>query len=167
MKVNILITTIIAMQLVGCSSFAGKKESRKMVITKQSKVAHFNSTSPVFTGSVAVKMLFTEQGTSKLTGADVTFSKKARSAWHTHPKGQLLVVTKGSGLVQQWGENARKLKAGDVVWTPAGVKHWHGAGVKHELTHTALQEKDNNGKNVNWLEKVSDEQYEKAVSEVK
>ncbi len=125
-------------------------------------VTHFDDSSPIFSGKVEVQMLFSEHAPSSLTGAKVKFSPKARSAWHTHPKGQTLVVTEGEGFVQQWGQSARKLKKGQVVWTPPGVKHWHGACKDKSLTHTALQEKLD-GKNVVWLEKVSDEEFEKVV----
>jgi quercetin dioxygenase-like cupin family protein len=88
----------------------------------------------------------------------VTFEPGARSAWHTHPLGQTLVVTSGFGLVQQWGAPVQEIRPGDVVWIPPRVKHWHGAAPTNAMTHTAIQE-HLDGKVVEWMEKVSDEQY--------
>ena len=88
----------------------------------------------------------------------VSFEPGARSAWHTHPRGQLLIVTDGTGFVQEWGQPAREIQRGDVIWTPPGVKHWHGAARTTGLIHTAIQE-TMDGKNVEWLEAVTDEDY--------
>lgn len=164
---NFKFLLIFGLLTLSCASSQTSSSTKLMNISKQSPIAKFDDSSPVFSGNVAVKMLFKEQDTSHLTGAIVTFNKNARSAWHTHPKGQLLVVTKGAGLVQQWGEKARVIKEGDVVWTPAGVKHWHGADSRHSITHWALQEKNSEGKNVVWMEKVSPKQYKEAVHSVK
>lgn len=84
--------------------------------------------------------------------------QKGRSNWHTHPRGQLLVVTDGAGLIQEWGKPVQAITRGDVIWTPPGVKHWHGAAPGRGLTHIATQEAVD-GKAVEWLEKVTDEQY--------
>ena len=115
-----------------------------------------------FTGKVRVTMLVQGEEPSCMTCASVTFDPSARSAWHTHPKGQLLIVTDGTGFVQEWGKPVQRIKKGDVIWTPPGVKHWHGAGPEGNLTHTAIQE-TLNGKAVDWLEKVSNEQYRSAT----
>jgi len=114
-----------------------------------------------FTGSVRVTPLVTGEEPSCLSCGSVAFQAGARSAWHTHPKGQLLVVTEGAGLIQEWGQPLRRIQKGDVIWTPAGVKHWHGASPSATMTHTAIQE-SLNGKNVEWLEKVTDEEYKAA-----
>jgi 4-carboxymuconolactone decarboxylase len=111
-----------------------------------------------FTGTVRVEPLFAPTGSSRASGASVTFTAGARSAWHSHPLGQTLIVTSGIGRVQQWGGPVREIRAGDVVWTPAGVKHWHGAAPTTAMTHTAIQEWFD-GRNVDWLEKVTDAQY--------
>jgi quercetin dioxygenase-like cupin family protein len=111
-----------------------------------------------FTGSVKVTPIVQGEEPSCLACASVAFQSGARSAWHTHPKGQLLIVTEGSGLIQQWGEPVRRIQKGDVIWTPPGVKHWHGAGPSSAMTHTAIQE-SLNGKVVDWMEKVTDEEY--------
>jgi quercetin dioxygenase-like cupin family protein len=111
-----------------------------------------------FTGNVAVTMLTQGEEPSCLTCASVKFDPSARSAWHTHPKGQLLVVTEGIGLIQEWGKPIRRIQKGDVIWTPPGVKHWHGASTGTSMTHTAIQE-SLDGKTVEWMEQVSEEQY--------
>lgn len=111
-----------------------------------------------FTGLVFVEILFAATAQTHATGGQVTFTPGARSAWHTHPAGQTLIVTAGSGWVQEWGGTRREIKAGDVVWTPPGVKHWHGAAPESTMTHIAIQESVG-GKNVEWLEQVSEEQY--------
>ena len=93
-----------------------------------------------------------------MSGGHVTFEPGARSAWHTHPVGQTLVITSGLGWVQQWGGPKQEVRAGDVVWFAPGIKHWHGASASTAMTHIAIQEAVD-GKNVDWLEQVSDEQY--------
>lgn len=114
-----------------------------------------------FTGNVMITPLVKGEDPSCLTCACVMFDPSARSAWHTHPKGQLLIVTDGLGLIQEWGQPVQAIKKGDIIWTPPEVKHWHGATPDSKLTHIAIQEMLN-GINVNWLEKVSDEQYSSA-----
>jgi quercetin dioxygenase-like cupin family protein len=111
-----------------------------------------------FTGSVRVDPLFGAHPPSGTSGAYVTFEPGARSDWHTHPAGQVLVVSAGVGRVQQAGGPVQEIRPGDVIWTPPGVKHWHGAAPSTPVTHMAIQESVG-GKNVEWLEKVSDEQY--------
>lgn len=111
-----------------------------------------------FTGSVKVDYLFTAEEPKRASGAYVTFSPGARTAWHTHPLGQTLIVTAGVGRVQRRGEAIEEIRPGDVVRIPPGVKHWHGAAPNNAVTHLAVQEQKD-GKTVAWLEKVSDEQY--------
>jgi quercetin dioxygenase-like cupin family protein len=104
--------------------------------------------------------LGTREHTAPFSGAYVTFEPGARSAWHTHPAGQHLIVTSGVGWTQEWGGPVTETRTGDVVWCPPGVKHWHGAKPTTAMTHVALTGTAG-GKNVDWLEKVSDEQYRK------
>jgi quercetin dioxygenase-like cupin family protein len=111
-----------------------------------------------FTGQALIDPLFEAPDPARARGASVTFEPGARSAWHTHPLGQTLIVTAGTGWVQQEGGEKQEIKPGDVIWTPPGVKHWHGATATDRLTHIAIQE-SLDGKNVEWMEKVSDEQY--------
>jgi quercetin dioxygenase-like cupin family protein len=113
-----------------------------------------------FTGTARIDPLFDANEPSRANGASVTFEPGARTAWHTHPLGQTLIVTAGAGRVARWGEQAQEIRAGDVVWIPPGQKHWHGASRTTALTHIAIQEHIG-GKNVEWLEHVTDEQYGK------
>ena len=111
-----------------------------------------------FTGTVRVDPLFQAPEPARAGGASVTFEPGARTAWHTHPLGQTLLITAGLGWVQREGGPIEEVRPGDVVWFPPGLKHWHGATPTTPLTHVAIQEAFE-GRNVDWLEKVSDEQY--------
>jgi quercetin dioxygenase-like cupin family protein len=111
-----------------------------------------------FTGSVRIDSLFTPNEARRAAAASVTFEPGARTAWHTHPLGQTLIVTAGCGLVQREGGSVEKIYPGDVVWFDANEKHWHGATPTNGMTHIAIQE-NLNGKVVEWMEKVTDEQY--------
>ena len=111
-----------------------------------------------FTGTVRIDPLFQAPDPARVAGVSVTFEPGARTAWHTHPLGQTLIVTSGSGRAQRWGGPIEEIRPGDVVWFAPGEKHWHGAGPTTPMTHTAIQERLD-GKAVEWLEKVSDEQY--------
>jgi quercetin dioxygenase-like cupin family protein len=111
-----------------------------------------------FTGLVRVDPLFEAADPARARGASVTFEPGARTAWHGHPLGQELIVTSGIGRVQKWGGPIEEIRPGDVVWFEPGEKHWHGASPTVAMTHIAIQEALN-GKVVDWVEKVSDEQY--------
>ena len=111
-----------------------------------------------FTGSVRVDPLFEAADPARARGASVTFEPGARTAWHTHPLGQTLIVTAGLGLIQRWGSPVEEIRPGDVVWILPGEKHWHGASPTVAMTHIAIQEALD-GKVGDWLEKVSDDQY--------
>lgn len=114
-----------------------------------------------FTGQVRVDMLFQPQEPARASGASVTFEPGARTAWHTHPRGQTLLVTAGCGLICRWGGEVQIIRPGDVVWIPAGLKHWHGATTSTAMTHIAIQEQEN-GVAAHWAEPVSDSQYQQA-----
>lgn len=111
-----------------------------------------------FTGNVRVQMVWPASEGITASGGMVSFDAGARSAWHTHPAGQRLVVMSGVGLTQEWGKPVQEIRPGDVVWCPPGVKHWHGASPTAAMSHLAVTGAVD-GKNVNWMEKVSDEQY--------
>ena len=111
-----------------------------------------------FTGTVRIDPLFAAEAATRAAGNAVTFEPGARTAWHTHPLGQALIVTTGSGLVQRWGGPIEAIRPGDVVWFEPGEKHWHGAAASTAMTHIAIQEALD-GKAVEWMEHVSDEQY--------
>ena len=132
----------------------------KEAITITPRAARPSTKGPAenFTGSVLVEPLFAATAHTRGTAASVTFSACARSAWHSHPAGQTLIVTSGRGWVQEWGGPKQEIKVGDVIWTPPGVKHWHGATAADDMTHIAIQEQVQ-GKVVDWMEHVSDEQY--------
>lgn len=111
-----------------------------------------------FTGAVRIVPLFESPAPARVAGASVTFEPGARTAWHTHPLGQTLIVTSGCGWAQRWGGPVEQIRPGDVVWFPPGEKHWHGATATSAMTHIAIHEKLD-GKSVDWLEQVTDEQY--------
>ena len=112
-----------------------------------------------FTGTVRIDPLFQANAPARAVGASVTFEPGARTAWHTHPLGQTLIVTAGFGRAQSEGGPIEEIRPGDVVWFPPNMKHWHGAGPTTAMTHIAIQEALD-GKVVEWLEKVNDEQYQ-------
>jgi quercetin dioxygenase-like cupin family protein len=112
-----------------------------------------------FTGTVRIDPLFQANAPARAIAASVTFEPGARTAWHTHPLGQTLIVTTGCGRAQQWGGPIEEIRPGDVVWFAPGEKHWHGAAPTTAMTHIAIQEQLD-GKAVDWMEKVSDEQYQ-------
>ena len=114
-----------------------------------------------FTGTVRIDPLFNPPEPARAFGAAVTFEPGARTAWHAHPLGQTLIVTAGSGRVQRWAGPVEEIRPGDVVWIPPGVKHWHGAAPTTAMTHIAIQEQVG-GTAAEWMEKVSDEQYDAA-----
>ena len=111
-----------------------------------------------FTGSVRIDSLFQANDPARAAGASVTFEPGARTAWHIHPLGQTLIVMTGCGLAQRWDGPVEEIRPGDIIWFPPGEKHWHGATSTVSMTHIAIQEQLN-GKTVDWMEKVSDEQY--------
>ena len=114
--------------------------------------------SDYFTGRVRQDPIIEAPAPARLRAVTVTFEPGARTAWHTHPLGQTLIVTSGRGWVQVWGGRVEEVHPGDVVWFPPGEKHWHGATPTTAMTHIAIQERLD-GKTVDWMEKVSDEQY--------
>ena len=129
-----------------------------MDITRNGKRPSSKGPADFFTGQVRVDPLFSAHDPARANGASVTFEPGARSAWHSHPLGQTLIVTAGSGWIQAWGQKVQEIGPGDVIWTPPGEKHWHGAKAATSLTHIAIQEALN-GRVVDWMEKVGDDQY--------
>jgi quercetin dioxygenase-like cupin family protein len=116
-----------------------------------------------FTGNVRIESLFEPKEPARALGAGVTFEPGARTAWHTHPLGQILIVTAGSGRAQRWGGPIEEIRPGDVVWFSPGEKHWHGAAPTMAMTHIAIVEQLD-GKSADWMEKVSDEQYGNCIT---
>ncbi len=117
-----------------------------------------------FTGTVRIDSLLQPNPPARVAGASVTFEPGARTAWHTHPLGQTLIITAGLGWAQRAGGPLEEIRPGDVVWFPPGEKHWHGASPTTAMTHIAIQEQLD-GKAVDWLEKVSDEQYQASLKQ--
>ena len=130
-----------------------------MEITRSGSQPSGKGPSDYFTGTVRVDKLFEAPDPARVVGASVTFEPGARTAWHTHPLGQTLFVTSGFGRAQRFGGPVEEIRPGDVIWFAPGEKHWHGASPTTAMTHIAIQEKLN-GKTVDWMEQVSDEQYQ-------
>ena len=112
-----------------------------------------------FTGAVRIDGPFQASAPARVSGASVTFEPGARTAWHTHPLGQTLIVTAGLGRAQRWEGPVEEIRPGDVIWFPPGEKHWHGAAATTAMTHIAIVEQLN-GKSADWMEKVNDDQYQ-------
>ena len=127
-------------------------------ITRAGAQASTAGPADFFTGRVRVDPVWPASEGIPASGGLVTFEPGARSAWHTHPAGQRLVVMSGVGLTQEWGKPVQAIRPGDVVWCPPGVKHWHGAAPTTAMTHLAVTG-NVDGRNVTWMEKVNDEQY--------
>lgn len=138
---------------------AAPPNSPAITITRSGSLPATTGSQKYFTGPVSVKMLAQPQPPSHVSAGVVTFAPGARTAWHTHPLGQILIVTAGTGWVQQWGGPREEIREGDVVWIPPGVKHWHGATATTAMTHVAIIESQD-GKSVEWMEKVTDAQYD-------
>ncbi len=127
-------------------------------ISRHGEQAQVTGPAQWFTGQVTIDPLFPAGDGVNVSAAYVNFAAGARSAWHTHPAGQRLVVTSGVGLTQEWGKPVQEIHPGDVITCPAGVKHWHGAAPGSAMTHLAITA-SKDGKNVDWLEHVTDDQY--------
>jgi quercetin dioxygenase-like cupin family protein len=156
-----LLSTCAALLPLAITPIVGiaQTDSTRITITPTSSQKVVADAPDRFTGSVRVQSLFDAKEPARSSGGQVTFQPGARSAWHTHPLGQILIVTDGNGWVRQWGGSVQVIRKGDVVWIPAGVKHWHGATPTTTMTHIAFQEQLN-GTAVNWLKKVTGEQYQ-------
>jgi quercetin dioxygenase-like cupin family protein len=148
----------IAIALSVAGAALAQSDTAPLKITRNGSQAAVRGPSENFTGAVRVDMRFAGEAPARVSGGQVTFDPGARTAWHTHPLGQMLIVTSGVGLVQRWGEPAQEIRPGDVVWIPPAVKHWHGAAPGSAMSHIAIAEALD-GKTVDWLEKVTDAQY--------
>ena len=153
-----LIATVLALALVPSPAAAPTPGGSTVNITRAGSQPSQKGPADWFTGTVRIDPLFTAPAPARAAGATVTFEPGARTAWHTHPLGQTLVVLSGLGLVQREGGPLEEIRPGDVVSIPPGVKHWHGASAKTAMTHIAIQEAVD-GKAVEWLEHVTDAQY--------
>ena len=151
---NRLIGTAVALVLLGTAPAAAEST----VISPNGSRSAAKGAAANFMGDVIVAPLYGANDHTSSTGGHATFSPGARSAWHTHPAGQTLIVTSGTGWVQEEGGERREIKPGDVIWTPPGVKHWHGATATNAMSHIAITNMAG-GKNVDWMEQVTGEQY--------
>ena len=129
-----------------------------MNITRSGSQPSGKGSSDYFTGPVRTDSLFKAPHPARVVCLSVTFEPSARTAWHTHPLGQTIIVTSGCGLAQCWGGLVQEIRPGDVVWFPPGEKHWHGATPNTAMTHIAIQE-ELDGRTTDWLEHVTDEEY--------
>jgi len=154
------VTAVLMMVILqaSASTWTQSPQTQTLVITRGGSRPVEPGPEPNFTGSVRVERLFEAVDPSHASGGFVTFEPGARTAWHVHPGGQILIVTAGTGRVQLWGLPMQEIRVGDVVTIPAGVKHWHGASPQAPMTHLGITEA-RDGKAVEWMEKVSDEQY--------
>lgn len=134
------------------------KDQETIRITRSGSQPSRQGPAENFSGSVRLAPLFQAIAPARTSGSLVTFDPGARTAWHTHPLGQVLIVTAGVGRVQRWGDPIQEIREGDVVWIPPGQKHWHGAAPQSSMAHIAISE-SLDGKSVEWMEKVSDAQY--------
>lgn len=135
-----------------------REGDNKMEIKRSGSQPSGKGPAEYFTGTVRVDPLFNAPDPARVLGALVTFEPGARTAWHSHPLGQTLIVTAGSGLVQRWGGPIEEIRPGDVVWIASGEKHWHGAAPTTAMSHIAIVEHVD-GKSADWMENVSDDQY--------
>lgn len=136
----------------------GGEEQQAIRVSKAGCAASAAGPADYFTGKVRIDAPFQANAPARVGGATVTFEPGARTAWHTHPLGQTLIVTAGAGRVQEWGKPAQQIRPGDIVWIPPGVKHWHGANATVAMSHIAIAEAQD-GSPVTWLEQVSEAQY--------
>jgi quercetin dioxygenase-like cupin family protein len=141
------------------AAFAAEPPAAKVKVTRIGSQPSGVGPAKNFTGAVRVDSLFQAAPPGRAGGGIVSFEPGARTAWHAHPLGQTLIVTSGVGRVQQWGRPAEEIRPGDIVWIPPDVKHWHGASRTVGMTHVAIAE-SLDGKSTDWMEKVSDEQYQ-------
>lgn len=158
-------TTLSLSVMMSCMAPAAYAEaensmSEKIKITRNGSTPSQQGSESYFTGNVRIDAPFSGTESARVGGATVTFEPGARTAWHTHPLGQTLIVTHGRGWLQEEGGEIRDMSVGDIVWIPEGVKHWHGATPENAMTHIAIAE-SLNGSPVEWLEKVTDAQYQK------
>jgi quercetin dioxygenase-like cupin family protein len=155
-----IVGTLIIRTSLAAEHLRGRSASMQdtIQVTRNGSRASQRGPAEYFAGAARIDPLFEPNDVANAGAAYVTFEPGARTAWHAHPRGQRLVVTAGVGRVQRWQGPMDEIRPGDVVWIPAGVKHWHGASPTTAMTHVAIQEALN-GSVVTWLEKVSDAQY--------
>ncbi len=157
-QTNGMLAVMTAASLILAGSVASAQSDQSVRVTRSGSEPSTTGAAENFTGSVRVDDRFKGSGDARISGATVTFEPGARTAWHTHPLGQTLIVTHGVGRVQHKDGPVQEIRQGDTVWIPPGVKHWHGASATVGMSHIAFSEALD-GKTVEWMEQVSDEQY--------
>ena len=162
MKIFAAVGMVLVMFVSGAQSQTPKDQGTITILRSGSQSSRLGAAEN-FTGSVRADPLFQANAPARATGSLVTFAPGARTAWHTHSLGQILIVTAGTGRVQRWGDPVEEIRQGDVVWIPHGQKHWHGAAPNTSMAHIAIVE-ELDGKTVDWMEKVSDAQYAAPVA---
>ena len=163
MRARIMHTSVIslaALLICGATTMAAEAQTKTegITITRAGEQASVSGSPNTFAGRVRIDQMFAAQPPAHLGGALVSFEPGARTAWHTHPLGQTLIVTTGVGWVQEWGKPIREIRPGDVIWIPPNIKHWHGASSTAGMSHLAIAE-NLDGRSVTWMEQVSEEQY--------
>lgn len=155
---NFIAASAVVISLLGSVAYAETERKMNIKISQSGSQPSNVGPESYFTGKVRIDAPFSGSEDARIGGATVTFEPGARTAWHTHPLGQTLIVTQGRGLLQEVGSEIREINQGDIVWIPQGVKHWHGATPENGMTHIAIAE-SLNGSPVEWMEKVTDAQY--------
>lgn len=153
---KIFLITLAALLLPGTQAIAATQEA--VTVSPAGSQPTTLGAPEYFTGTAKVDSRFKGSPPARISGGTVSFEAGARTAWHTHPLGQTLIVSSGTGWVQEWESAAQPIKTGDVVWIPPGVKHWYGASATEPMVHIAVSESQD-GKTVTWMEKVTDDQY--------
>ncbi|HXZ38655.1 MAG TPA: cupin domain-containing protein [Thermodesulfobacteriota bacterium] len=152
------LSLLVSMGFFAGQALTGEAKKESQTISRAGSQPSVKGSGEYFTGNVRIDPLFPAKDSAPFSGAYVTFEPGARSAWHIHPTGQHLLVTAGVGRTGEWEGKVEEIKAGDVIWCPPKVKHWHGASPTTAMTHIAITGTVG-GKNVEWMEKVTDEQY--------
>lgn len=150
--------SVAAITFLFVASLTSAEEVQGVKVTRIGTQPSAEGPAENFTGAVRIDSRFQGTSPARIGGATVTFEPGARTAWHTHPLGQTLIVTAGAGLVQHWNGPIQEIRQGDTVWIPPGVKHWHGASATTAMAHIAIAESVD-GKTVTWMEEVGDAQY--------
>lgn len=150
-------TIIIAVIILPAYVQAAEEKGQTIIPGSERKT--IKGSPEIFTGDVSIEPLYPANNNMRSSGGSVTFQPGARSNWHVHPVGQVLIVTEGKRRTQEWGKPVQEIAAGDVIICPAGVKHWHGAAPDSPMTHISICEEVEPGKVVEWMEKVTDDQY--------
>lgn len=159
-KIMTFMALLLASFTVFCfQAVTAETGNREQTIVRNGAQASIKGSPQIFTGDVLVTPLYPANNEMRSSGGSVTFMPGARSNWHIHPVGQVLIVTSGLGRTQEWGKPVQEIRPGDIVVCPVGVKHWHGAAPGSSMTHISICEEKEPGKVVEWLEPVTDEQY--------